>query len=116
HGLVSSVSGLLTKQGFGIFSGRAPARGFSWEDVTDEVAQQDPPRQVLDHPAGAARIAAYTVLFQGDVPWRLVAVCDVAQSRRAVAYATDPALMQRAMTEELCGVAVNLLDGQLQLA
>jgi acetyl-CoA C-acetyltransferase len=116
YGLVSSVSGLLTKQGFGIFSRRAPAAGFLWEDVTDEVAQRDPPLEVLNDYAGAARIAAYTVLFQGDAPWRMVAVCDVPESKRAVAYAADPGVMQRAMTEELCGIVVNLRDGQLQLA
>lgn len=116
HGLVSSVSGLLTKQGFGIFSRQAPTPGFAWEDVTEEVARKNPPREVLDHYAGAAHIAAYTVLFQEDAPWRLVAVCDVAESKRAVAYATDPALMRRAMTEELCGLAVTIRDGQLQLA
>lgn len=116
RGLVSSVSGMLTKQGFGIFSRRAPATGFSWEDVTAEVAERNPPREVVDGYAGEGQIAAYTVLFQGEEPWRMVAVCDVPGSRRAVAFTEDPGLMQRAMSEELCGAVVNLQDGQLQLA
>lgn len=116
HGLVSSVSGLLTKQGFGIFSTEPSTQGFVMADVSDAVAEADAPLTVLDDYTGAGVITTYTVLYQGDAPWRLIALCDVAGGRRAIAACEDLALMQRAMQEELCGAPVAIAGGLFTLA
>ncbi len=59
--LVSSVSGVLTKQGFGAWS-MTPGRGFVSADVSNEVARQSPALDVLADYTGPARIAGFTVL------------------------------------------------------
>jgi hypothetical protein len=113
---VSSVSGMLTKQGFGAFFERPLPWRFVFEDVTATVAQLDPPLEVDTDYRGAAVIAAYTVLFNGDSPWRLVAICDTASEVRTVATSEDAALMARAMGEECCGRKVLITAGGMILA
>ena len=53
-GLVSSVSGVLTKQGFGLWSSKSPPEGFHFADLTDTVALTSKPRKVLESYRGPA--------------------------------------------------------------
>lgn len=115
HGLVSSVSGLLTKQGFGVFSCEPSAAGFVMEDVTEMVAKLNPPLEVVDNYRGEAQIAGYTVLYQGEIPWRVVAICNIANDKRTVAISEDAGLIAQAMTEELCARKINISDQGLAL-
>jgi acetyl-CoA C-acetyltransferase len=110
HGLVSSVSGVLTKQGFGLWS-RDPARnGFVLRDVSDDVARAIRILPVLEAPTGNAAIAGYTVLYERGQPPRGVAIVD-ADGGRAVVQTEDPALIARMESVELCGAVVRLGDG-----
>jgi acetyl-CoA C-acetyltransferase len=115
HGLVSSVSGMLTKQGFGIFSSLPSTNGFVFEDVTQAVAELNQPLEVDADYCGEAVIAACTVLFQEDTPWRLVAICDTANKTRTVAMSEDAGLMANAMIEEYCGRNVSVANGRLSM-
>jgi acetyl-CoA C-acetyltransferase len=109
HGLVSSVSGVLTKQAFGLWS-RAPARdGFVLRDVSEEVARVTGTVPIVDAAAGGATIAGYTVLHERGQPPRGVAVVD-AEGGRAVVLTEDPALVARMESDELCGAGVRLAD------
>jgi acetyl-CoA C-acetyltransferase len=65
-GLVSSVSGTLTKQGFGLWSTQPPPGGFHAADLTDEVAQAAPARSVAPDPSGPGRVAGFTVLHDHE--------------------------------------------------
>ena len=76
-GLVGSVSGIITKQGFGLWSTRPPPQGFRFADVTDAVAQAASAKPVALDPANAGQVAGYTVLFDRAHPPRGVIVADL---------------------------------------
>ncbi|HVE48524.1 MAG TPA: hypothetical protein VNG69_02765 [Casimicrobiaceae bacterium] len=109
NGLVSSVSGVLTKQGFGLWS-RDPGRnGFVLRDVSDEVARTMVTRPVVDSASGSGVIAGYTVVYERGKPPRGVAIVDV-DGGRAVVQSEEPALIARMESAELCGTSVRLVD------
>src|SRR4030095_5578335 len=107
HGLVSSVSGVLTKQGFGLWSRKPSRNGFVLRDVSDDVARAIRTRQVVESASGRGAIAGYTVVYERGKPPRGVAVVDV-DDARAVVQTEDPALIARMESVELCGPTVRL--------
>ena len=110
HGLVSSVSGVLTKQGFGLWSREPGRNGFVLRDVSDDVAGAIATKPVVDSATGPGSIAGYTVLYDRGSPPRGVAVVDVGDAR-AVVETEDPAIVARMESVELCGAPVRLGDG-----
>ncbi|MFK7978125.1 MAG: hypothetical protein AB8C02_18475 [Halioglobus sp.] len=113
HGLVSSVSGLMTKQGFGIFSTEPCEDGFQRDDVTAAVAKLEPGIEIIESYSGTATIIAYTVLYQNGEPWRLVAICDTDDGKRAIAVSEDDHLKAIAMKDELCGKIASIKENAL---
>jgi acetyl-CoA C-acetyltransferase len=109
HGLVSSVSGVLTKQGFGLWSREPGRNGFVLRDVSDEVARAIVTKPVTESAGGNASIAGYTVLHERGKPPRGVAIVDV-DDARTVVQTEDPPLVARMESEELCGARVRLGD------
>ena len=109
HGLVSSVSGVLTKQGFGLWSRERGRNGFVLRDVSDEVARAIETVPLVESTQGSAAIAGYTVLYERGKPPRGVAVVDV-DGGRAVVQTEDPALVARMESVELCGTPIRLAD------
>ena len=107
-GLLSSVSGMFTKVGFGLWSTEPPERPFVWEDATEAVAAASRARPLEPEPDGEARIAGYTVLHEQGEPARAIAVCDLAQDARTVAFSTDAASMDAMMRDEFCGRSVRV--------
>lgn len=92
-GLVTSVSGILTKQGFGVWTGgEARAAPFNFLDVTEEVRRSVNIKSLATEYAGPARIAGYTVLHPATKPPRAVVVADIDQERRAISWSEDPAV------------------------
>ena len=107
HGLVSSVSGVLTKQAFGIWS-RAPSRnGFVLRDVSEDVARKVGVKHVAESATGRGSIAGYTVVYERGKPPRGVAIVDIGDAR-AVVQSEDPAIVVRMESVELCGATVQL--------
>ncbi len=100
HALVSSVSGVLTKQGFGLWSSQRPARPFVNLDLSDSVAREVAVKEVLDTHTGDARVAGYTVLYGRDQAPRGVMLLDTPQGARAMATSEDPALVARMSADE----------------
>ena len=113
-GMVTTVSGLLTKPGLGIWAGHPDGRPPLLADLAYEVASVTGMREAvatLDGYAGPGTVATYTVTFDGMTPARVVAVCDTGDGRRSVAISTDPDLAARACTEELIGAPVHIGSG-----
>jgi acetyl-CoA C-acetyltransferase len=106
-GVVTSVSGLLTKQGIGFWSTEAPVGQFAFIDVTDEVAADNPPMEVVDSHQGPATVAGYTVMYQLGEQQRAVAMVNTPDDRRAVVWSEDPAIMAAMEREEFCGRQVH---------
>ncbi len=63
---------------------------------------------------GKASVPGYTVRDQGSDPWRAVAVFDLPDGQRTVAYSEDPAMMEAMMTQECCGMSYDVSAGRFQ--
>lgn len=111
--LVGSVSGVLTKQGFGLWSRQAPSTPFLHADLSAAVAATLDTRPVRDGHVGSARVAGYTVLHgRGQAP-RALALLDTADDARVLADSTDPALIARLEQEEFVGRELRVDDTRL---
>ncbi|MCG3171386.1 MAG: hypothetical protein CALGDGBN_02998 [Pseudomonadales bacterium] len=117
NALVSSVSGYLTKQGFGVWSRTPGPGGFVFADVSAEVAAASEPRRVVAPvDDGPALIRGYTVMYHEDQRVCAVAVLDLPEGTRTLAATRDPLAMDRMESEECCGRAVRLGGGEFVLA
>jgi acetyl-CoA C-acetyltransferase len=115
-GLVSAVSGILTKQGVSLWSTRPPERPFAFLDATEPTAREQTPLPLLERFEGTARVAGYTVLFEGERAARAVFVCDTSDGRRTLAASEDPALARLGTEQELCGRTLRVTRGRADLA
>ena len=117
-GVVTTVSGLLTKPGLGVWSARPDGRPPLLADLGGASASATGVLDVVETLGGyqgEATVATYTVTFDGMVPVRTVAVCDTDDGRRCVAVAEDPELAAHAVGTELIGSRVRLDRGGLVL-
>jgi acetyl-CoA C-acetyltransferase len=106
--LVSGVSGILTKQGFGLWSVAPAPRGFVHADLTGVVARELQTRTVLETFSGEGTIAGYTVLHgRGEQP-RAVALVDTANDMRALVESDAPAVIEHMQDEEWVGRKVRI--------
>jgi acetyl-CoA C-acetyltransferase len=110
HGLVSAVSGLITKQGASLL-GPEPSRAFVHEHVTDAARAAQATTSVDREATGAARVVSYTVGAIGSAPMGVALFLDLEDGRRTLRVVPDPELAQRGMREELCGQSVELGAG-----
>ena len=114
-GMLNAVSGMLTKQGVSLWSSRAgPA--FAADDVSAQAERETPRVQVAEGFTGTARIAGYTVLYEGDRPAQSILLCDTGDGARAVAVGSDPALSDAAVSREIIGAEVRIGSGEVHLA
>lgn len=111
--LVSCVSGVLTKQAFGLWGLEAPRQGFVHADVSNTVAAQATARTVLDAYTGPARVAGYTVLHGRAQPPRGVLLVDVPAGQRALATTEDPSWIARLQEQEWVGRDVRIDGGKV---
>lgn len=105
--LLSSVSGILHKQGLGLWSSRPPPEPWRMLDIDGEV-EALPPRWDYE---GGAEIVGCTVLHQKGEAEVAVALCDVDGGGRDIARSRDAAVMRRMMDEECLGRRV-LIDAE----
>lgn len=104
-GLVSCVSGMLTKQGMALWSTRPPTNGgFHFADVSDETRARTATRDLAPDCDGPARIDGYTVMHsRAGVPERAIVVATTPDGRRTVAASADTHLATAMVDDEWCG-------------
>jgi acetyl-CoA C-acetyltransferase len=107
-GFISSVSGILTKQGFGLWSSEPPPTDFHFADLTDAVAQKSKPRRVLESYSGPACVVGYTVVYEPNTAPRAIAIADIESQCRVVAASEGPEVVARMQTEEFCGQMIGV--------
>lgn len=110
-GLVTAVSGMLTKQACALWSATPGADGWACADVTEQVRQESEVCELVADYSGSGSVAGYTVLYQGLDPWRAVAVFDLPDGRRTVAFSEDPQLLEHMMAQECCGENYQVSNG-----
>lgn len=101
-GVVTAVSGMLTKQGVSLWSTAPSRQSFVFDDVSDATARDTTAVPVVDGAEGEGRIAAYTVVTP-ESDGRLVALVDLADGTRTIAVTTGAELVQLATCEEMIG-------------
>ena len=83
-GLVTTVSGMLTKQGVAVWSGRPPF-AFRSAEVGEETRRHTPLVEVVDEADGEGVVAGWTTLHERGTPTATVAVVDLPGGARTIA-------------------------------
>ena len=111
-GLVTAVSGILTKQGVESVVERA---GRERRSPTTTSPRRPSARPNASSSSTARRatatIASYTVLYESGAPKRAVLLCDLDDGRRTLVLCDDRQLVALATREELCGRALRIGAG-----
>ena len=114
-GMLNAVSGMLTKQGVSLWSSR-PGPAFAAADVSALAERETRRVELAENFSGTARIAGYTVLYEGDRPAQTILLCDTGDGARAVAVGSDPALSDAAVSREIIGREVRIGSDGVHLA
>jgi acetyl-CoA C-acetyltransferase len=118
-GVVTTVSGLLTKPGIGVWSTRPDGRPPLLADLCLEAESETGTVEVveeLDGYDGEATVATYTVTYEGMEPVRTLALCDTADGRRCVAVSEAATTAAYAVDHELIGSRVRVAGGSFEPA
>lgn len=109
-GLVSSVSGVLTKHAFSVW-GSSPSATYRFTDVTDEVSRKTGTKTVDPGYTGTGLIAGYTVVYDKDAASHGVAVIDTDNGRRTIARTEDTRIVSDMTEYEFTGRMVHVEQG-----
>jgi acetyl-CoA C-acetyltransferase len=116
RGLVSTVSGVLTKQGIAVWGRQPNPSGFQFADVTAETVAATEVRDVAIGYGGLAVTVATTVMHGRAGPERGIAIVDLPDGRRSIVSTSDAATMETMQRDETCGRHVEIADGVLRFA
>jgi acetyl-CoA C-acetyltransferase len=117
-GAVTTVSGLLTKPGIGVWSAEPDGRPPLLADLAHRAAAATETLdavETMDGYAGRVTVATYTATYDGLEPVRVLALCDTDDGRRCLAVGDDPDLARFAVGSELVGATGEVADGTLHL-
>jgi acetyl-CoA C-acetyltransferase len=108
RGLVTSVSGVLTKQAASMWASEPPTDEYRFVDVSAEVDRRTHRTAVEDGYVGRGSIAGYTVLHDARGPARGVAIIDTITGTRTIAVADDRSTASSMERDEWCGREVHV--------
>jgi acetyl-CoA C-acetyltransferase len=98
-GLVSGVSGMMTKQGICLWANE-PVTEFTVQNVTGEAAKHDKAISMSSLSEGVAKVLGYTVIYEKKSPIRAVFYCEDSKEERKVLSSTDDQVIQSCMEGE----------------
>ena len=105
-GLLTSISGMITKQGASMWSSEPPAQPFANLDVTDAVAAELQPKPYRTGDGEQATVVSYTVIWGREGPERAVVIGEFADGARTLLVSAVPDVMSAAVAGEFCGRGV----------
>jgi len=108
-GMVTAVSGMLTKTAVGLWSTTAPTRPFRHVDVTDAARAATPVRPIDASATGRATVVGATVIHERGVPDRTVVVAELADGRRTVVVDGDSGAAAARVDLDLVGQEITIL-------
>ncbi len=124
HGLVTTVSGMLSKPGLAVWSATPPPSGpgdLLLADMATETAAATEVVPVAEAPPATSRTAtvvSFTVTYGGDGgfdPVRTAIVADLSDGVRTAATCEDAGTARLAVTDGLIGRAVSVKDTTFSL-
>jgi acetyl-CoA C-acetyltransferase len=104
-GMVTTVSGLLTKPGLMVW-GTQPAGDVLIADMAEQAATATATDEVAVGYDGEATVAAATAVYTADDPSEAIVVADTVDGRRCVARSDDPAMAAAADALQLIGARI----------
>ena len=107
EGLVTTVSGMLTKPGLAVWASEPGDQPPLVRDFAAEATAATETVDVVSSYDGPATIAAYTATYDGFEPKELVAIVETSDGSRAIAKRNDRDRLRRAMTDELIGTTLD---------
>lgn len=105
-GLVTTVSGLLTKPGLAVWGAAPPGDGALLADLADRAAARTEVRGVTGGGSGPATVAGWTTTYEGDEPTKVFVIADLPDGRRWVGTSHDADLVARSLVDDLTGAPV----------
>ena len=111
-GLVTAVSGLLTKQGVSLWSTDPGDRPFEFSDVSAAVEKDLERIPSRSEYTGTATIASATVLYEPTGP-RAAFICDTPDGKRTIASTPEEAITTIVAENEVCGRTLDLAPGHV---
>ena len=102
-GLLTSISGMITKQGASMWSAQPPAQAFANIDVTEAVAAVLQPKPYRTGDNETAEVVSYTVIWGREGPERAVVIGEFADGARTLLVSAVPAVMASAVVGEFSG-------------
>ena len=108
RGLVTCVSGMLTKPGLALWSTEPRDGGFAFADATAAARVTTETRPVDADAVGIGRVVGATALPESGVLARAVAIVELDDGRRTVASADDAVLARAFADEETVGTRIRV--------
>ncbi len=108
-GLVTGVSGMMTKQGICLWASE-PVTEFTVQNVTEEAAKHDKAISMSSLSEGVAKVLGYTVIYEKKSPIRAVFYCEDSKGERKVLSSTDDQVIQSCMEGEWVHKELNFKD------
>jgi acetyl-CoA C-acetyltransferase len=120
QGLITTVSGMLSKPGLAVWSATPPESGTFVADLAGSPEVDTPSRPVAppDSPGGPAVVASFTVTYDAADPLqpaRTAIVADLPDGTRTAATCDDAAIALFAVSESLIGQAVHIAGTSFSL-
>ena len=112
HGLVTGVSGMMTKQSFCVW-GKEYQEQFIFNDVTDQAKLNETPIELSTITEGEGEIIGYTIIEGSESAPKAVLYIDDEKKDRKVVSSYDKIFINLLMEEEWVGKKVKFKDGQV---
>ena len=112
HGLVTGVSGMMTKQSFCVW-GKKYKEHFIFNDVTDQAELNEIPIELSSITEGEGEIIGYTIIEGSESIPKAVLYIDDEKKHRKVVSSFDKIFINLLMEEEWVGKKVKFKDGQV---
>ena len=112
HGLVTGVSGMMTKQSFCVW-GKEYQEQFIFDDVTERAKLDEKPVELSNIAEGEGEIIGYTIIEVSEHASKAVLYLDDEKKHRKVVSSFDKNFINLLMEEEWVGKKVKFIDGQV---
>ena len=109
-GLLTFISGIITKHGTSVWATTPPEGGFAFADTSEAVAAGTPALEVVGDHRGIATIDGYTVAHERGAPRSTTIVATTTAGTRVVVGNDDAGLAAAMASDEWCGRDV-MVDG-----
>ena len=111
-GLVTGVSGMMTKQALAIW-GKEPLMDFCSKDVSEEAARMEKPVAMSQSKDGEGRVLGCTALFEKNEGVKAVFYAEDSNQHRKVITSVDKDIIQNIGEEEWVGKKIHFKNAQL---